>query len=157
MIKKLDRLELKQFCEYLEKYYGIEEDFNGYVLLWSGKNKIRLTTIETYEFFEKMKKAESIGIYIAKRIGTDWVLSIEGTQLIGNKIKKNFIELNREEAEKWMKGEPIKIKSEISSKFIIGKYNGTFLGSGRVISNTIYPYVSKWRRITRTCPTSYHS
>lgn len=148
MIKKLDNSELKQFCEYLEKYYGIEEDFNGYVLLWGGKNKIRLTTIETYDFFEKMKKAELVGVYIAKRIGIDWVLSVEGTQLIGNKIKKNFIELNREEAEKWMRGEPIKIKEKIPSKFIIGKYNGTYLGSGRAISNIIYPYVSKWRRIS---------
>ncbi|MEM3062782.1 MAG: hypothetical protein QW303_04465 [Nitrososphaerota archaeon] len=148
MIKKLDNSELKHFCEYLKKYYGIEEDFNGYVLLWGGKNKIRLTTIETYDFFEKMKKAELVGVYIAKRIGIDWVLSVEGTQLIGNKIKKNFIELNREEAEKWMRGEPIKIKEKISSKFIIGKYNGTYLGSGRAISNIIYPYVSKWRRIS---------
>jgi NOL1/NOP2/fmu family ribosome biogenesis protein len=148
MIRKLNNSEIKQFCEYLEKYYGIEEEFNGYVLLWGGKNKIRLTTIETYEFFEKMKKAELIGVYIAKRIGIDWVLSVEGTQLIGYKVKKNFIELNKEEAEKWMKGEPIKIKEKIFSKFIIGKYNGTYLGSGRVISNIVYPYVSKWRRIS---------
>ncbi len=147
MIKKLDHLEMKNFIEYLERYYGIEKKFNGYVLLWSGKNKIRLTTIETYEFIKKMKKAQSAGIYIAKRIGSDWVLSIEGSQLFGNKIKKNFIELNREEAEKWMKGEPIKIEEKIVSKFIIGKYNETYLGSGRVISNTIYPYVPKWRRI----------
>ena len=132
------------------KTYGIEDFFQDYVLYMAGEGKIRITTREVSQFLEKLKKVDSVGLYVAKYRKWGLTLSIEGSQLLGDKIRKNVIELSLEEAERWMRGDPIPLKENMQpeGKFVVGKYRRFYLGTGVVgRDGKIYPQVPKWRRI----------
>lgn len=131
----------------LERQYGIK-DFSDKILIQAGEGKIRLTTDDTIRVAEKMRGVQSLGLYIAKVEGQDVVLSIEGSQLLCNNIKKNRIELTDEQARLWMEGAPIQFEGPIAVRYVVTSYKNICLGCGRVSADgKVYPQVPKWRRI----------
>ena len=141
--------ELKYFQERLRAQYGVENGFKDYVLIKAGQGRIRATTPETFEIATRLRRVQQIGLYIAKQIKSDIVLSIEGSQLLDGAIRKNVVELSEEEAENWMKAAPINRSQEKSeARYIVAKCGDLYLGSGRFSRDgKIYPQVAKWRRI----------
>lgn len=131
----------------LERNYGAE-DFSDKVLIQAGERKIRLTTNETIKVAEKMRGVQSLGLYVAKVEGQDIVLSIEGSQLLCNSIKKNRIELTEEQARLWMEGAPVQLDRFIAARYVVAFYKHLCLGCGRVsVDGKVYPQVPKWRRL----------
>ncbi len=132
----------------LMRQYGVEEAFKDLILVMAGQKRIRACTREAYEFSKKLRKVQQLGIYVAKLRGEDVVLSIEGSQLLGDKIKVNVIDLDEDEAIEWMKASPIRIKGEPTGKYVVARHGKIYLGSGIVSRDgKIYPQVAKWRRI----------
>jgi len=74
-------------------------------------------------------------------------LSIEGTQIIGQKATKNVVELNEEETKKWFKGEDLDKECKDCSGFVILKHKNDFLGNGKYSNGKILNYVGKVRRV----------
>ena len=148
-MRLLSSSELKYLRERLRVQYGVENAFEGYVLIRAGQDRIRATTSETLEVATRLRKVQQVGLYIAKLIKSDIVLSIEGSQLLDGAIKKNVIELSEEEAEKWMKAAPIERSREKSeARYVVARCGDLYLGSGRFSRDgRIYPQVAKWRRI----------
>jgi NOL1/NOP2/fmu family ribosome biogenesis protein len=91
-------------------------------------------------------KIVSQGIYFGTLERDGLRLSIEGSFIVGRVAKKNVIEISREDAEKWMRGESI--ETDFSGKgYVILKYRSYFLGCGKLVGKRIINFVPKKRRI----------
>jgi len=101
---------------------------------------------------EQIKKLESnviierLGIYFAKEVDNELKLSIEGTQLLKNQIKKNIVEINEKEAEQWMMGQTL-FKNVKEKRFVIIKYKDDLLGCGKASQDKITNFIPKSRRL----------
>ena len=73
-------------------------------------------------------------------------LSIEGSQLIGPKAKKNIVELNDKEAKEWLKGIDLDKKTN-NNGFVLIKHKNDFIGCGKQMKDKILNYVPKIRRL----------
>ncbi len=95
---------------------------------------------------EKCTLIERMGVYFAKLIDGKIRLSIEGSQILKDQIKKNVFELNSQQAEEWMKGHELPIKTG-SHGFIIMKNGSDFLGTGKASEEKIGNFIPKNRRL----------
>ena len=89
---------------------------------------------------------ERIGIYFAKIVGNEIRLSIEGSQILKEQITKNVFYLDSEQAEEWMKGHELPIKTG-KRGFLIMKHGEDFLGAGKASENKIGNFIPKNRRL----------
>jgi len=148
--EKIDKHTREKIELEAQRNYGVNDFFSEYELFMSGEGKIRATTKETAQMADYLKKIDSIGIYVAKYRKWGLTLSIEGSHILDDRIRKNVIELSYEEAKRWMGGAPIKLNPhhKVEGKFVIAKYRSYYLGSGVVgRDGNIYPQIPKWRRI----------
>src|SRR3989344_938779 len=162
-LKILNGKEIKIILSLIEKQWGAELKPN-YAFLQNAKNrvfmvnkdisKINMETRENRRFSVSQKskisaklRINSIGMYFCEvdKIGTR--LSIEGSQIVGKKATKNIVEINEEQAKKWLKGEDLEVKENYSG-FVILKYGDYFLGTGKHREGKILNYVGKERRIS---------
>lgn len=144
-LKVLDRKDKKRFFELLKKQFGFEEDLD-YAFLINNKNKVFIVNKGIANIDLERIRINSIGLYIAEFNNNEVRLSIEGSQIIGKKAKKNVIELDENQAKEWLKGNDLE-KPTNAEGFVILKHNEDYLGSGRVKQNTILNFVPKTRRL----------
>lgn len=95
---------------------------------------------------ERAVVIERMGIYFGKV--EDWGvrLSIEGTHILKDQIKENIFELDEEQAEEWMMGRELQIKTG-KKGFVIIKYKDDFLGCGKASEEKITNFIPKNRRL----------
>ncbi|MBS7249183.1 MAG: hypothetical protein KIH08_01120 [Candidatus Freyarchaeota archaeon] len=98
------------------------------------------------------------GVYFGRFEKDGLRLSIEGSQLIGGKAKRNIVELDYENAVKWMRGEDIKVETEARG-YVILKWKNYYLGCGKIKEGTITNFVPKDRRVKtqKTAPTKSYN
>ncbi len=144
-LKILNKKETKQILSIISKQFGCDVELD-YVFMKNEKNKIFITNRQISEIDLSKLRVNSVGLYIAEQKDNQIRLSIEGSQLIGPYAKKNVVELNEEQASKWMKGEDLEIEGDYSG-FVIIKYKKDFLGCGKYSNGRIWNYVNKIRRI----------
>ncbi len=149
-IKILNKNEKKEIENTLEEQFGIKE-IPGKIVT-RGKERLflftgNLTDKQIHEL-EKTTFIERIGIYFAKKEERmkDIRLSIEGTQILREQINKNIFSLNEEQAEEWMKGHELNIKTG-KNDFLVMKYKDDFLGTGKASENKIGNFIPKNRRL----------
>jgi NOL1/NOP2/fmu family ribosome biogenesis protein len=64
-------------------------------------------------------------------------------------IKKNIVDLSLDDAERWMRGEALKIDAPSSSRYVVAKCGDVFLGAGRVGKDgLVHPQIPR-NRLTR--------
>lgn len=144
----LSKKEKKEIIEKLKNQFGIENVDGEFVL--SGTERIflyqgKLTQKELDEI-QKDTLVERIGIYFAKKINEDIKLSLDGVQIVRNKIKKNIFEINKKQAEDWMHGNELAIETGLRG-FIVLKYESDLLGCGKASEGKITNFVPKSRRL----------
>lgn len=144
-LKVLDKKTKKQLLELLKKQFDYKEKLN-YILLINNKNKISIINKELANIDLNKIRINSIGLYIAELKNNEVRLSIEGSQLIGPKSKKNIIELTKEEARGWLKGNDLEKESK-EKRFVIIKHNKDYLGCGKATENKILNFIPKTRRL----------
>ncbi|MEM1654820.1 MAG: hypothetical protein QXY27_00575 [Nitrososphaerota archaeon] len=148
MMRMLTSAERKHLVRRLMDQHGVEDAFESLILIRSGQGRIRAATKEAYEVACRLRKVQQVGLYVAKIVKGDVVLSIEGSQLLGSTITRNVVELSEEEAEEWMKAAPIQKSGRFEGRYVVARCGDFYLGSGRVSRDgRIYPQVAKWRRI----------
>ena len=150
-MRVLDRSERKALLEELEKAFGLEELPQDLVLLEGSEGKVRASTREAYEMAQRIGRVESLGLYVLKRTKFGTYLSVEGSQLLGERLKKNVVELTAEQLERWASGEPLDL-SELGFKpdgnFVVVRYGPVFAGSGKVSRDgKVHPQIPKERRV----------
>ena len=144
-LRVLERKDKKTFLEILKKQFGFEDKLN-YAFLTNNKNKIFIVNRDIANIDLNKIRINSIGLYIAELRNNEIRLSIEGSQLIGKKAKKNIIELDEKQAREWLKGKDIETKTK-KQGFVILKHNNDYLGSGKVKENKILNFIPKTRRL----------
>jgi len=144
----LSSSERKLFEKLLREQHGVDDPFKEYALFIYGDGKIRAVTPLAAEIAGKLRRVHQVGLYVAKLRADEVSLSIEGSQILGDKIKKNVIELNEEEARDWISAKPIKYTQRLNTRYVVARSGSLYLGSGRVSRDgRIYPQIAKWRRI----------
>ena len=148
-IKILNWHEKKEIEEKLNEQFGIDE-VPGKIVV-HGKERLFLYSGSMDEKeIKKLEEAtfiERIGIYFAKiEENKDTRLSIEGTQILKEQIKKNVFELDKNLMEQWMKGSELNIKTGMKG-FVVMKYKNDFIGSGKASEEKISNFIPKNRRL----------
>ena len=147
-IKILDTEEHAEIENKLHKQFGT--DIIPGILVMRGSERLFLFTgnFDEKEInkLEKCAFIERMGIYFAKIVDDSLRLSIEGSQILKEQIKKNIFELDEKQAEEWMKGHELPIKTG-SHGFIIMKHEGDFLGTGKASNEKIGNFIPKNRRL----------
>jgi len=144
----LSKPEKLRIINKLEEQYGISGlDF---LLILSGKDKIRgysgsLSKEEILELNESIN-IETIGLYLFKVHEEGIRLTIDACQILKKQIKKNIIELDKNQLEQWLKGQDLEI-GDSGSGFRILKYENDFVGCGKLSNNRLTNFVPKERRI----------
>ncbi|MEX0932794.1 MAG: hypothetical protein WDZ77_01710 [Candidatus Pacearchaeota archaeon] len=149
-IKILNKTEKNHIEKKLSEQYG-SDSIEGELAI-RGKDKIFLFSGGfNSDDLKRLAKAifiERIGVYFAKedeRMG-GIRLSIEGSQILKNKLKKNVFELNHEQTEEWMQGKELRIKTG-KKGFLIMKSGDNFLGTGKASEEKIGNFIPKNRRL----------
>jgi len=147
-IKILNQKEKQKIINKLNLQFGIKE-ISGLLLQ---KDLERIFLFQG-EFDKKQIKnleyiipIEKIGIYFAKEIRNEIILSFEGTQILKSQITKNIFELNKEQMQDWMQGKELNVKTG-KKGFLIMKYKNDFLGCGKASELKIGNLISKTRRL----------
>ena len=150
MIQILTPLTTNWIEKSLREQFGIEE-ING-KMLKLGEEKLFLFTGDASDneikTLEKIVPVERIGVYFAKVVHEDIKLSIEGTQILKNQIKKNIFEVDETQAREWMEGSELNVKTG-KKGFVVIKYKDNFLGCGKASEEKIGNFVPKMRRLKR--------
>ncbi len=142
----LNSSEKKKILRQLDEQYGIDEI--PYLFLKFGNEKIRLysgsLSKEELSRLDKNLRIEVVGLYFANQ-KEGIRLTLDGLQLLKNKITKNIININDKQAEEWLKGQDIYINDSYGFKVL--KNNDNFLGCGKSTGYKISNFVPKERRI----------
>jgi NOL1/NOP2/fmu family ribosome biogenesis protein len=132
----------------LKEQFGIEK-IQG-ILVKRGEERIFLfqgnLTIKEIKKIEEKILLERVGIYFAKEQNNKIRLSLEGVYLLKEQIKKNIFELNDKQAEQWMLGQELPIRTR-TREFLIMKYKDYFLGCGKASEEKIGNFIPKNRRL----------
>ena len=145
-LKILNSREIKEILGQIESQWKAKLKL-GYAFLRNNKNRIFIINKDISKIDLSKLRINSIGMYFCEADKIGIRLSIEGSQIVGPKAAKNIVEINEEQAKKWLKGEDLEIKGDYSG-FIILKNNGDFLGTGRFREGKILNYIGKERRIS---------
>ena len=137
--------EVKNLKRAIYENYHFEFE-QSYVYLISSKNKIYILIEGVKEIDFSNIHVINTGLYIGEWRDDGFRCSVEGSQFIGPTAEQNVLEINDEQARKWLKGEDLEIDSEISG-FVIVCSNSDFLGGGKVAQKKLYNYVPKARRV----------
>ena len=120
-----------------------------YLILQFGQDKLRLfsgnLSIEELNILDANLRIEITGLYFAK-IENDWIrLTLDGLQILKEQITKNILELTDKQADDWMKGFDLDIKTDRAYKIL--KNNNEFIGCGKSTEERITNFMPKERRI----------
>jgi len=148
--KVLNEREKKEIVKKLNGQFGISE-VPGKIIM-RGKERLFLYSgsfdDEEMENLESIVFIERAGIYFAKieEPNEEIRLSIEGTQILKEQIKKNIFEIPEELVEDWMKGRELNVQSGMKG-FVAIKFKDEFLGTGKASENKIGNFIPKNRRL----------
>ncbi|NQU97984.1 hypothetical protein HQ533_00815 [Candidatus Woesearchaeota archaeon] len=144
-LKILNSKEVKKILKVLKEQFGFDEKL-AYVFLRNKKDRLYVINRDVEKIELEKLRIDSIGMYFATIMPEGIRLSIEGSQVIGPKAKKNILEIDNEQFDKWLKGEDFEVKTKFKD-FVLVKHKEDFLGCGKVKNNVLLNYVPKARRL----------
>ena len=147
-IKILSEQEKRKIENQLHAQFGIKE-IPGKIVM-RGEERLFFFTGEIDEDgirkLEQSAPIEKVGVYFAKLINEEIKLTIEGTQLLKEQITKGIFQINDSQAEEWMMGRELNLKSGLKG-FVVMKNNDDYLGCGKASENKITNFIPKERRL----------
>lgn len=146
-LKILSGKEIKEIHQMLKERYEFDKKLN-YGFLMSGKGRIWICSREIGEMNLKGLNIEAVGLYFCYREKA-LRLSIEGAQLIGQGAKKNVIELDRKQVQKWIRGFDLETKQKAEDGYVILRAGEDIIGCGKYKEGKILNIVRTSRRIKR--------
>jgi len=142
--KILNRKESLRLMGRIKEQFGIKELKLDYGFI-QNKDKIYLISKDFDKINYKELRINDIGLYFCSLEKNGIRLSIEGSQLIGDKATKNVVEISDEELKYWFNGENLARKN--LSGFVLIKNKNDFLGCGYAKEGIIINYIPKERRV----------
>ena len=136
--------------------FGCDADFlKEFVFLFKEHDgRVHVCNREAAEELAKGElRVDSAGLYIATLLENGELrLSIEGSQLIGPQSKKNVLEIDDAEFEKWIRGNAIEKDTGLRG-FVILKRGDDFCGCGKPVKDektgkiSVHNYIPKTRYV----------
>ena len=146
-MKIIQSSEKKKILKQLEKQFGIKK--LHYLFLRFGKEKIRLysgnLSKEELNLLDRNLKIENIGLYFAKQQKDGLRLTLDSLTILKNQITKNILKINNKQADEWLRGNDLQIKSDKNYKVL--KYKNELIGCGKSTEERITNSIPKERRI----------
>lgn len=147
-IKFFNEKEKEKILKQLDEQFGIKN--LPFKVARLGKERIIIFSGDISDRdilnLDEIAHIEGIGLYFAKEQPDGMRLSIEGSQLMKEQITKNIFELNEKQAEQWMSGQELNIKTG-NHGFFIMKLNNDFLGTGKFSGEKVTNFIPKNRRL----------
>jgi NOL1/NOP2/fmu family ribosome biogenesis protein len=144
-LKILNKKQIKEILALIKNQWDTDLALD-YTFLKDKEGKIFIINKQFAEIDLSKLRINSMGLYIAQLMLDGIRLSIEGSQLIGPKAKRNILELTEKQLKQWLKGNNLEIKTELKN-YVILKHNKDFLGTGKIKENKILNYIPKTRRL----------
>lgn len=144
-LKVLNKKQTKVILGQIKEQWDADINLDSYAVLTNEKEKVYIVKRDVFDIEIEKLRINSLGIYFCE-LKKGIRLSIEGSQLVGPKAQKNIAKINNEQAQKWIRGEDIKIKQEFEG-FVIIKHETNYIGSGKFKEGTILNFVPKVRRL----------
>jgi len=145
-LKILNNKEIKGIYKLIEGQWGTKVKLD-YGFLKNSKDRVFVINKDISKIELSKLRLNSVGMYFCE-LANGIRLSIEGSQIIGDKASKNIVELNDEETKRWLKGEDIEKECNGCKGFVIVKSKKDFMGTGKYSNGKILNYVSKTRRVS---------
>jgi NOL1/NOP2/fmu family ribosome biogenesis protein len=142
-LKFLNSREKKELFKQLKEQFDCNE--LDMIFLENSQSKIFALSKDYAKADLEKVNVNNLGLYFAKKEREGIRLSIEGAQMVN--ARKNIIELNKEQANLWMKGEDITMEG--NSGFVIIKSDNDIFGCGMLRNNILRNMVPKERRLTK--------
>jgi NOL1/NOP2/fmu family ribosome biogenesis protein len=139
----LNSKEIKKLNNQLKEQFGNVFNFKEYIVFQTPKDRIYIVNRDFSELDFSKVKINNIGLYFLSIVKDGLRFSIEGSQLF--EAKKNILELDKDNFEKWMVGNDLNL--EVERGYFIVKYKDEFLGCGKSNGEKIFNYVPKERRV----------
>ncbi len=152
----LNKKRLKKINEKLKEYYNSTFNLEEYFFILRNKDLYIISRdLLLLEEFESLKDVSS-GLYVGELYEDNFLrLSVEGSQILGEKADKNVLELDGCEWKQWMM--KLNVKSEKFKRYkkafyIVKHKNKTtkkydFFGVGLLKEDTLYNYIPKNRAV----------
>lgn len=144
----LNRSKKEEIKELLKKMYNIKISM-PYHLIKQAKNKMRIFTgdikAQDLLILNSILTVETIGLYFAS-LEDGLRLGFDSAMLYAKEADKSTIILNKEEAEKWLKGHNLD-KDSHETGFVVVKHDFDILGIGKATGKKLLNFVPKERRI----------
>ena len=144
-LKILNKKQIKEILALIKKQWSADIMLD-YAFLKDKNDKIFIINKEFTEIDLSKLKINSLGLYIAQLMSDGIRLSIEGSQIIGPKAKKNIIELTKKQLTNWLQGNDIELKTALKG-YVILKHDSDFIGCGKIKQNKLLNYIPKTRRL----------
>ncbi|HDD04924.1 MAG TPA: hypothetical protein ENF51_00340 [Candidatus Aenigmarchaeota archaeon] len=126
---------------YLKKQFGVELDYRFVI---TGKGRVWIMNEDVYDY-EMNAPVVSKGLYFGFLEKDGLRLSVDGSQIVGPKAKKNVVEVNEKEAKEWLRG--FSLEKQCQKGYVLLKYGRDFIGCGKSNGKIIWNTVPKERRI----------
>jgi len=142
-IQFLNAKDKKKILELLEVQFGINK-FHDFHIIQDIDNLFIFTGDISTMSLDKLKVSQ-IGMRIGKLNEGKLLLTVQGAQFFGPHANKNIIELSKEDARHYLKGEDI--KTDKQDRIYLIKSQDDFVGCSKVRNQIIRNNVEKARRI----------
>lgn len=147
----LNSKERKLIRKQLEKDFEINTLPEKVYFCINEKDNVYIANKELFDIDRFSLRASSFGLRFGSYDEHGFLLSVEGTQLVGEQATKNIIELNEEEKEAWTMGEELSIDtSTMENQIILIKHGKKFFGSAKAKKGKIKNTLPKARILKHT-------
>ncbi len=136
--------EIKQVHNTLREQWGFTGELN-YAFLKNSKDNLYIVTKDIVKVDWTKLRMTSVGMYFGEQ-HKGLRLSIEGSQLVGPLATKNVVDITREQAMLWLKGEDLDVAKGLHG-YVLVRYENDYLGCGSVRDGVVMNFVPKIRRL----------
>lgn len=144
----LNSKERKQIRKQLEEQFGITNIPDNIYFCVKERDNVYITNKDLFDIDRFELRTSSFGLHFGSYEEEGFLLSIEGSQLVGEQATKNVIEITDEQKETWLTGEGIEVNTEkFENKIILLKQKNNFFGAGRAKKGRIKSSLPKSRTI----------
>jgi len=144
-LKILNTREVKKILEKLKKQFSFAEKLD-YVVLLNEKGRLFIVNKDISKVDLKKLKVDKYGLYFGELRNEEIRLSMEGAKIIGEKAKKNVVELGVEEVRRYFLGDNLKKDLGEEKRFVLLEFKKNIIGCAKYKSGEILNFLPKIHR-----------
>ncbi len=147
------KLEIQntRFVKEIHKLLSSQFGFVGkldYVFLKNEKGKVFIISKDVGSIDLNKLRINTVGFYLGELKGKEFRLSLEGSQMIGEKSNKNIISLEEQQLKWYFEGLDLEMDLGSENRFVLLKFREDFVGCAKYKEGKILNFMPKEHRST---------